>query len=469
MVYLTAKQYTLKQKKGSEAMSQPNEPLKNLTYKRSNKLIMAKYNSNLLEEKIFAIAQARIEVNYSDKDHPLEARLYPSELHKLISDPKHIYRDLEKVSKTITGHSMFIEDGKGNFKSFAIVTNANYENGVFTIRFNNELRDHLLGLENKFTTQSLAVKLSISKFYATRLYDVLSKDAYLIPKITPENPNPYHQVEYNLSELRFIMGFANNEDSNVVAARAQMKKIDYDKLYDKLDKKDKKYEEWREFQRRVIKPAQEILQEETDIRFDYEGVREGRKVKRILFTLYRNIPNKNKEIIEKKEILEKTIKNKNRQLEMPLDLYPKLYEDYVGYNDLTKEDIDILLRKSDYNEDIVRQAIEYTDEMSKTTFINNYMGYIIKAIEENWTSVPVYKGDSEKAKEIKKIQKDCETSNKNDLIKRVWNTIKMKEDFEDFVKFNFGDMNIDMIEVIYETDKLVQAYYDYKVGRDINL
>lgn len=81
MVYLTAKQYTLKQKKGSEAMSQPNEPLKNLTYKRSNKLIMAKYNSNLLEEKIFAIAQARIEVNYSDKDHPLEARLYPSELH----------------------------------------------------------------------------------------------------------------------------------------------------------------------------------------------------------------------------------------------------------------------------------------------------------------------------------------------------------------------------------------------------
>lgn len=451
-------------------MSQSNEPLANLSYRRSNKLIMAKYNSNLLEEKIFAIAQARIEVNYSDKDHPLEARLYPSELSKLVSDPKHIYRDLEKVSKTITGHTMFIEDGKGNFKSFAIVTNANYESGIFTIKFNNELRDHLLNMEGSFTTQALAVKLSISKFYAARLYDVLSKDMYRIPKKTTSNPNPCHQVEYNLSELRFIMGFANNEDSNVVAARAQMKKtIDYDKLYDKLDKKDKKYEEWREFQRRVIKPAQEILQAETDIRFEYEGIRDGRKVKRILFTLYNNEPNKNGEIINKKEIIEKTIKKKNRQLEMPLDLYPQLYEEYVGYNGLTKEDIDILLEKADMNEDTVRQAIKYTDDASQTTFINNYMGYIIKTIEEGWTAIPIYKGDNKKAQKSKDIQEEYESSNKKELMNRVWETIKLKDDFRDFVECNFGDMSIEVIEVIYDIDKLIQAYYDFKVGRDVSL
>ena len=109
------------------------------------------------------------------------------------------------------------------------------------------------------------------------------------------------QVEYNISELRFIIGLANSDDQAVKNAMANMgKNIDWDELFEKLDKKDKKYEEWRDFQRRILKPAQEELKEKSDIRFEYKGIREGRKTKKLLFTIYRNIP-KNPEIINKNQ------------------------------------------------------------------------------------------------------------------------------------------------------------------------
>ena len=121
-----------------------NELLQNLSLVKSNEMISAKYRSTLLENQIMAIALTRIEVNAKDKDSPLEARLYPGELKRLISDKSHIYRDLKALSKTITGHTMFIEDNKGNFKAFSVVPNADYQDGVFIIKFNNELKEHIL-------------------------------------------------------------------------------------------------------------------------------------------------------------------------------------------------------------------------------------------------------------------------------------------------------------------------------------
>ena len=120
-------------------MSKANEPLYNLSLVKSNDMISAKYKATLLENQVMAIALTRIEVNEKDKEHPLVARLYPRELKKLVSDDRHIYRDLKDLAKTITGHTMFLEDGKGNFKAFSVVPNAIYKDGVFSIIFNSFL------------------------------------------------------------------------------------------------------------------------------------------------------------------------------------------------------------------------------------------------------------------------------------------------------------------------------------------
>ncbi len=445
-----------------------NEPISGLSVRKSNDFISAKYKSSLLENQVMAIALTRIEVNANDKDSPLEARLYPGELKKLVSDPAHIYRDLKKLAKTITGHTMFLEDGKGNFKAFSVVPNADYIDGVFIIKFNNELRDHVLGLESNFTNMELAVMTDFKRNTSFRLYEVLKKDAWKIPKASKGETEPSVQVEYNISELRFIIGLANSDDPTVKNAMANMGNlVDWDALYDKLDKKDKKYEEWRDFQRRILKPAQEELKEKSDIRFDYEGLREGRKTKRILFTIYQNTPTNSDVIDERKMLLDENSKS-NRQLELPMDIYPQLYEDLVGHNELAKEDITLLINKAGGNEKKVRDAVEMADEASKSNMISNYMGWLVKCIEEGWTETNVLAGSSETATVVKAVTADYAKADKENLAAKSWARIKKKEEFTDFVmEIEMQGMKVDQLELIYSYQELTKAYTDWRVGRPI--
>ena len=439
------------------------EPLNSLSVRKSNDFISAKYKSSLLENQVMAIALTRIEVNAKDIDAPLEARLYPGELKKLVSDPAHIYRDLKKLAKTITGHTMFLEDGKGNFKAFSVVPNADYIDGVFIIKFNNELRNHVLGLEKNYTNLELAVMTDFKRNTSFRLYEVLKKEAYKIPKGSKE---AYIQVEYNICELRFIIGLANSDDPIVKNAMANMGKlIDWDALYEKLDKKDKKYEEWRDFQRRVIKPAQEELEEKSDIRFEYEGIREGRRTKRIIFTIYNNIP-RNPSIIDERKMLLDSNSVKNRQLELPMDIYPQLYEDFVGHNHLEKEDITLLIEKANGNEDKVRRAIEMADCQENIT---NYMGWLIRCIEQDYMQTETILGSSEKVERVQEIRKIVNDNMRTGTIQQaVWNKTKSKEDFIGFEKMlSDNGLSLEQIEAIYSCDEMVQMYADWILGRYI--
>ncbi len=447
-----------------------NEPLNSLSLRKSNDFISAKYKSTLLENQVMAIALTKIEVDAKDKDAPLQAKLYPGDLKKLVSDPAHIYRDLKKLAKSITGHTMFLEDGKGNFKAFSVVPNADYIDGVFIIKFNNELRDHVLGLTSSYTNLELAVMTDFKRNTSFRLYEVLKKDAYKIPKNTSTVDEPRVQVEYNISELRFIIGLANSDDQMVKNAMANMgKDINWDDLYEKLDKKDKKYEEWRDFQRRILKPAQEELAEKSDIRFDYEGLREGRKTKRILFTIYRNIPS-NPEIIDERQriIDENTVPF--RQLEMPYDTYPELYDELIGHNGLCKEDITLLLKKADYNPNKVREAVKMADDASNNSFINNYMGWLIKCLEEGWGEKGVVEGSSDKAAVVTAVMDEYDKADKEGLAKKSWDRIKSKPEFAGFIEaIEEEGMDVEQMEVIYSYQELTKAYTDFRLGKGISL
>ena len=303
-------------------MIQQYEPLENLSLQKSNSLVSAKYKSSLIENQIMAIALTRIEVNASDSAAPIEARLWPGELKRLIGDPTNIYKTLKKVSKTMTGHTMFIEDGKGNFKAFAVVNNADYQDGVFTIEFNKNLREPVLGLEKNYTSLELAVLTRFKKNSSFRIYELLKSHIY---KSRAGVNDGRVDVEYNISELRFMIGLANGDDPGVKNAMAAMgNNIDWDVLYSKLEKKDRKYETWFDFQRYVIKPAQEELAEKSNIRFEYEGIRKGRKMGHILFGIYPNTPRNPDVIYERQEFIEQNAKV-NRQLEMPRDLSDKAH------------------------------------------------------------------------------------------------------------------------------------------------
>lgn len=457
--------------------SQTYEPLQNLSLKKSNEMVSAKYKSTLLENQVMAIALTRIEVKANDPSAPLEAKLYPGELKKLIGDPAHIYRTLKTVSKTMVGHTMFMEDQKGNFKAHAIVTDATYESGVFTVKFNENLREHILGLERNYTTLELSVLTDFKRNSSFRIYELLKKEFY---KSNPKKDAGRVDVEYQLSEFRFMIGIANADDPGVKNEMARMgNNIDWDVLYDKLDKKDRKYEKWYELVRNVIVPAQEELAAKSNIRFEYEGIRSGRKIERVLFSVYPNDAANSSHSKERQKIInENKAKQKfaieqsadNRQLEIPLDNYPEFYKEFVGHNELTKEDIDLLMIKSQYNPERIRKAVEMADETSKKTFINNYMGWLIRCLEENWAEVPVVEGSASRGHAVVDVVDSYNKSDKESLAERAWQRIKKKEEFTDFVyAIESEGMNIEQMEVIYSHKELVDAFTGFRLGKGITI
>lgn len=243
--------------------------------------------------------------------------------------------------------------------------------------------------------------------------------------------------------------------------------IDWEELYRVLEKNgsrsDIKYKTTDKLQKDCINLAQEELKEKSDIRFEYELVRMGHAYKRIIFHIYPNTPANTESIKKRQEYLEKMKKTDN-QLEIPRDLTEetqKLYDEYINHNGLFKDDIDLLLKIANYKAEDVRRAIIYTDKQDE---VLNYMGYIIRCIEGRYFDtepVSVVEGSREKAEEIKTIRKEAYS---DETKKRVWESTKKKDNFQEFLEYEERVKNISFIELdeLFEPADAVAEYVEWR-------
>jgi plasmid replication initiation protein len=441
-------------------------PLEALSYRKSNELVSAKYKSTLLENQLLAIALTRIEAKANDNNAPLYARLYPNELKQLVGDPTHIYSRLKVVAKAMTGHTIVLEDQKGNFKAMSIVTNADYENGVLTIRLNNDLRNHILGLEKRYTTLELSIMTGFRRDSSFRLYEILKSNIY---KAKNEKDGKV-ELEYNLSELRFMIGLCNADDVQVRAERNRMgNDIDWDVLYEKLDKKDKIYERWSELERNVLRPARDELAQKGDITFSYYGIRQGRKIKRVHFTVCPNEPKESGRIRARKEVLEQkrvSLPEKEAKTSLQnekLHNYTEILHKYTGHNDLTEQDLLHLYTLSDHNADLVERAINACDHAGHIT---NYMGWLISFIKSGgYHQTEVLNGSHEESVMVHSVTQDAR---KQDVAKKVWARIKEKDDFPIFQAFlSDNGLTVDDLETVYSYDRRNKIYFSWKQKKDV--
>ena len=261
-----------------------------------------------------------------------------------------------------------------------------------------------------------------------------------------------------------MIGLANGDNQGVKNEMSRMgDNIDWDVLYQKLDKKERKYEKWYDLAKYVIKPAMKELKEKSDICFDFEGERQGHKMEFIIFHIYKNEPDE--QVYVRQKILKE---EENRQLEIPKDheVFKPLYDEFLGHNDLTKEDLNLLLKKASYDTDKVRRAIYKADTQE---FIQNYMGWIISCIQEDYTSTSTMRGDAKMAEKAKAIKADYEKDVKSGRVqKAVWNKTKTKEDFGEFMEIiKSAGLDEEQFETIYSDEEKVKMYVDYKQGRAV--
>lgn len=231
---------------------------------KSNVLIEAKGRMTALEHKF--IINLISEITPNDKDFK-EYELSISEIKKdLKITDKNIYEVLKDVANRLMDRKIEIErineKGKKSFLVTRYLSSAEYVEGEGKIKvnFDPKLKPYLLEIKERFTQYQLKNILSLKGAHSIRLYELLKQ---------------YEKIrkrEFEIEELKKLLGV---EDG-------------YDRFYD--------------FEKYVLKPAKDEINEKTDIWIDYEKIKKGRKIEKINFKIEPKFTEEDPELYETEEI-----------------------------------------------------------------------------------------------------------------------------------------------------------------------
>ena len=429
------------------------------TFKKSNYMMTAKYKTSAQEESILNISLSKLKIYPAEIGAQIQATIFPNELKGIFSDEKHIYRDLRRMADSLLNKRIVIEDGKGNFHAFVFITNAAYENQRLNIIFNHVMLPYVTGLTSNFTLLSKAVLTSFKHVSSTRLYQVLRKELY---HCDPEVNNGKYDVTYNVSELRFMLGLANPENEKVRTALRKSgpsKNIDWDHLYNMLPGEERKYERYRDFASRVLEPARKEITEKSDLTFTYVPIRLGRSIRKVRFTISPNKPAKDySQRMKKMENLQE--KYSKEDLEKSV-AKAQLYNDLVGHNKISRDDVTVFLKYAEGDVKRVRDAVALADKQPE---IYNYNGWVIGCIRGDYKEVATINGSAERAEYWAEYdRKIVKMKATGEYWESMWSRIKTKEDFPDFERYLFtNNSSIDALETFYSTEDRVKRYSDWK-------
>jgi plasmid replication initiation protein len=257
----------------------------NKYYKKSNLLISSKYRSSLAENKILALAMSRA----TKEDGRAVARISASELKDVLykgdKDKKtsgSFYTQLKNIALEMTGRKIFIENIENrSFSVINLVGSATYGNNVFTVKFEPDITDYLLNLKSNYTNLNIAVLMSFDKIYSYRLYEVLKSNAYIHKGCYSVGDE--YCISYGLSELKLTVGVV---DTNAESVSRALRKPNpnFDHIVNDISK-DKNFNDWSDFKKKVINVAVNEINEKSDLDLRYELIREGLggKVTQIIF------------------------------------------------------------------------------------------------------------------------------------------------------------------------------------------
>ena len=443
-----------------------------LMVKKSNDYIVGKYKASLLEQKIVAISLTRLHMG---EDTRVTATIFPQELKQMLGiedDMTHIYRDLKKVSKEMTGHVIEIEN-KGDFHVFSLITNADYVNGIFTVTFNSQMTNYIYNLKSHFTSYSLANTLSLKSSYSFRMYELIKMDAYKL-----SDKCPFVVQEYGISELKFMLGVLNINDDK--ARQVQRESGDWDEMAEACS--EQRYKAWGNFKHLVLDKAKNELDEKADVTFDYSLKRAGRggSVKGVKIIIHKNdkLNDSAKNDIEKKENIVKAKNIEYEQMDfddiIPL---PSAIMTYIGHNNLTEKNLRTFYKEAHGDGREVADAIEKADEASKTTVISNYVGWIIGCIRNDYEEPQIVAdGSAEKGDQIKQAHEFLDSINSPEVAAKMsadyWQRAKNNnsEKLQEFIKYlEENQLSLELFEGVHNAAQCGEIFLDWIKNKEVEL
>ena len=234
--------------------------------------------------------------------------------------------------------------------------------GIVRFRMSSDLKPLILDLEKNYTKYYFSNIARLKSAYSIRIYELLK------------------QYEFK---------------------RERLLTVDEIKLFLKID--NDKYLKYSNFKDKVILVAQKELKEKTDIYFEFEEIKEWKKVCSILFIIYKNINNKadienetfGKSLhkIENKETIDAATVNQ--------EILNTLIDEYKVIQKIAQHIVD------SFSEEQILRNIEYTKREHKNGSINkSFTGYLVDAIKNDYanTASLVDVNTKEKADQARKAK-----------------------------------------------------------------
>lgn len=213
---------------------------------KANTLITSNYDLSLEEQRIILTLASTVQPDDEDFK-PYKFKI--SDFMQLLGiEDKSKYSIIPKVTKELMKKVFEIENGN-KITQIAWLSSAEYEkgSGIVELEFSPKLKPFMLGLKEFYTSYRLKNILELKGKYSIRMYEIIKS-------------NEFKKVaEITVDELRKIL---------------------------KADKGS--YLVYQNFKNRIIIQAQKELKEKTDISFDFEEIKTGRKVTALRFYIHSN-------------------------------------------------------------------------------------------------------------------------------------------------------------------------------------
>ena len=218
--------------------------LSSLIVTQANELVEARYNLTLGEQRLILTMIARIQPEDEDFKPYCISLIELAEF--LGINRNHIYADCKKITKKLLEKVVEIEE-PGRLLQTHWVSSADYieGTGMVNLTFDPLLKPYLLKLKGNFTSSKLEMLLSFKSQYTMRMYNLLKQY---------ENLN---KRDLDLQQIREMLGIGKEQ-----------------------------YPLYGNFRERILEPVQKELKLKSDLHFEFDEIKHGRKVAAIRFRIF---------------------------------------------------------------------------------------------------------------------------------------------------------------------------------------
>ena len=314
---------------------------KNYLVTKSNYFIMnSSYDLSLEEQKIILTLASMVQPN----DEEFKPYIFKiSDFMELLGvNTKTKYSEIPKITKDLMKKVFEIEEDDVIIQT-AWLSSATYKkgSGIVELEFSPKLKPYMLKLNSMFTQYKLANILSMKSKYSPRIYEILKCNEF----------KKQNFVEIKITELRRLLKAENI------------------------------YPLYSDFKRYIIIRTKKELKKLSDIWFEFEEIKTGRKVTSIRFYIYSNNIENGKKVYNFKEEDAITLIDTQDLSEDDkiFELYNLFKEYKIGF-----ESIKNILFNANGDIEKVKKVYEY----SKTQDINNFVGFMISMVKKDTFITP---------------------------------------------------------------------------------